>query len=1256
VYLKGVNFKATEANRVKVEAIYHCYLSLMYGMKQLPMPENEATRLEALARYEILDTPEEAEFDDLTRIAACICGTPIALIGLVDADRLWFKSKVGWEVSETPRLTAFCARTILQPDPLIVPNTLEDERFATHPLVTGDANIRFYASAPLITSDGCALGSLCALDRTPRSLSPEQIEALQALSRQVVRLIETRRCAGTLQRAALQHQAANKKRRGFYKQIVAGFGLAAAILAAVGWVSYRSLTDQIETSRQSIQSKNLSEKFDTILSEMEAAESGQRGYLLTGNDRYLESYNATVRDVASQVKELRQLTANRPEYQRQIDTLEPLISAHLYLIKETVELRQNEGFAAALEAIKINRGQSLMNYIRATLGSMKNSENHLSQVRSAAAEASSRNTVAIFSGGLFASFLVLAAVYYFIYREISLRYRTERGLELERDFTTAIFETVGTLVMVLDSQGRIIRFNRAGERVTGYPFFEVAGKVFWEFFSIPAELEQIKTAFLKLQENLHAVNNYENNWAVRDGSTKLISWTTASLRKLDNTLEYAIVTGTDITASKRAEQRQSVQHSITRILAESATVEKALQNSIKAICHALKWDLGELWMPEGAELMQHNNTDFTNFPSLICTNFWSNPSLELPEYMAEIGLFTFKVGVGLPGRIWETGWPYWISDISSVTHFKVRDSLCKDGMRGALGFPILDRGNVCGVLVFYSRYVQQKDRDLLEKMANIGSQIGQFIRRKQADLELKNIQERLQAIMDNSSTLIFIKDAGGCFQFVNRKFERLFNITSERIQGKTDRDLFPPKIADTFRQNDLKVLCSGIPLEIEETVVQDDGLHTYLSVKFPLLDPVSDRFNAVCGIATDITDRKAAEIALQKQQAALIELAQCQQLYIGDLAAAWREITETAARTLGVERASVWLYNRDRSLIRCVDLYEASKNCHAVGLKCAAVDYPRYFEALETENVLAVDDTQNDTRTLEFLPSYFAPLGIRSMLDVPVRVAGQTVGVLRYESTRKPRQWRLEEQNFASYLGYMAALAMEAHERQQVQKALHAEQEKVERLLLNILPPSIASRLKQEQSSIADSFAEATVLFADIVGFTKIADFMSPTELVYLLNEIFSSFDLLTETHGLEKIKTIGDAYMVAGGIPVKRADSAEAIALLALDMQRAIERFNKQHCQNFNIRIGINTGPVVAGVIGIKKFIYDLWGDTVNTASRMESHGLPGQIHLTEATYQLLVNKFVFKERGTIDIKGKGLMRTYFLTGRKSSSIDFLR
>jgi PAS domain S-box-containing protein len=1218
-------------------------------MTQPPLPENEVARLEALAGYEILDTPEEAEFDEIARIAACICQTPIALISLVDLDRQWFKSKIGLEVSQTPREQAFCAHTILKSDPLIVPNALEDERFATNPLVTGDPNIRFYAGAPLITSDGCALGSLCAIDRIPRHLTPEQIEALQALSHQVVRQIEMRRSARTLERTALKYQVSRQQRHGFLTQIVVGFGLAAAILAAVGWISYRSLTEQIATSQQSIHSKNVSEKLETILSLISDAEAGQRGYLLTGNERYLEPYNTAIDRLRQQVNRLRKLTADRPGYQRQIDSLEPLFFKKLSLIQETVNLRKNQSLDPVLQSIKLVQSNSLMDYIRSEIEGIKISENQLFEERSIAAEASSRRTIFAFSSGLFLSFLVLAVVYYFIYREIALRYRTERGLELERDFAAAIFETVGALVMVLDSEGRIIRFNRACERITGYPIFEVAGTVFWELLSIPAEMKQVKTAFLNLQINPQALSNYENTWAARDGSTKLISWTTASLRKPDNTLEYAIVTGTDITASKRAEQLQLVQHTTTRILADALTVEEAVQKIIKAICQCLGWDLGELWTPAGVELTQQNSKDFaTPDSSLSCTNLWLNPSVDLPEYMAEIGLVSFDFGMGLPGLVWQTGLPRWVSDMCAETKLIKIASVCKDGLRGAFGFPILDNENVLGVMIFRSKYVQQINVELLDKMMNIGSQMGQFVRRKQADLELKQLQERLQAVMDNSATLIFIKDAAGHFQFVNRQFERLFNITSAQIQGKTDRDLFPSEIADVVRQNDLKVLTDGVPLEIEETIALDNGLHTYLSVKFPLQDPVLGNFNAVCGIATDITDRKTAEIGLQKQQAVLIELAQCKQFYIGDLGAAWWKITETAACTLSVERVSLWLFDRDRGLIRCVDLYEVSKNVHTAGLTLSAVDYPRYFEALETENVLAVDDTLTDSRTQEFVAAYFTPLGITSMLDVPVRVAGQTVGVLCHEHIGKQRQWRLEEQNFASYLAYMAALAMESHERKQVQLELRIEQEKVERLLLNILPPSIAARLKQESSSIADSFAEATVLFADIVGFTKIADYMPPTELVYLLNEIFSSFDLLTEKHGLEKIKTIGDAYMVAGGIPVQRPDHAEAIALLALDMQSAIERFNRQHNQSFSIRIGINSGPVVAGVIGIKKFIYDLWGDTVNTASRMESHGLPGQIQLTQATYQLLADKFVFEERGTIEIKGKGLMRTYFLKSKK--------
>jgi sensor domain CHASE-containing protein/class 3 adenylate cyclase len=212
---------------------------------------------------------------------------------------------------------------------------------------------------------------------------------------------------------------------------------------------------------------------------------------------------------------------------------------------------------------------------------------------------------------------------------------------------------------------------------------------------------------------------------------------------------------------------------------------------------------------------------------------------------------------------------------------------------------------------------------------------------------------------------------------------------------------------------------------------------------------------------------------------------------------------------------------------------------------------------------------------------------------------------------------------------------------------LVAERERAEDLLLNILPPSIAKRLGQNQETIADSFEEATVLFADIVNFTNLSSQISPREIVSLLNEIFTRFDRLLERYGLEKIKTIGDSYMVVGGLPLTRPDHAEAVAEFALDMQQQIQEFNAERGQSFSMRIGINTGPVVAGVIGLKKFIYDLWGDTVNTASRMESHGIPGAIQVSSATYERLKDKYLFEERGTIDVKGKGEMNTYILKSR---------
>ncbi|AFY82209.1 adenylate/guanylate cyclase domain-containing protein [Oscillatoria acuminata] len=214
-------------------------------------------------------------------------------------------------------------------------------------------------------------------------------------------------------------------------------------------------------------------------------------------------------------------------------------------------------------------------------------------------------------------------------------------------------------------------------------------------------------------------------------------------------------------------------------------------------------------------------------------------------------------------------------------------------------------------------------------------------------------------------------------------------------------------------------------------------------------------------------------------------------------------------------------------------------------------------------------------------------------------------------------------------------------------KALEIEREKAESLLLNILPEVIADRLKGHEENIADNFAEVTVLFADIVGFTQLSAQIEAAELVQLLNNIFSRFDRALERYQLEKIKTIGDCYMVVAGMPVPCDNSAVAIAEMALEMQEEIARFNTEFHQSLKMRMGIHTGPVVAGVIGIKKFIYDLWGDTVNTASRMESHGIPGQIQVSRATYDCLKDQYRFEERGAIEIKGKGAMQVYLLKGR---------
>ncbi|MBP0018726.1 MAG: PAS domain S-box protein [Cyanobacteria bacterium SBLK] len=421
-------------------------------------------------------------------------------------------------------------------------------------------------------------------------------------------------------------------------------------------------------------------------------------------------------------------------------------------------------------------------------------------------------------------------------------------------------------------------------------------------------------------------------------------------------------------------------------------------------------------------------------------------------------------------------------------------------------------------------------------------------------------------------------------------------------------------------------------------------------------------------IGRDITERKRTQKRLSAQYAIANILSESSSLEtdtqrilkaIGeilgwDVGELWRPVVEDENRTLaagnfsampplgredlsphsGLRRVALWT-NPDATVSEFIQITETVVLQVGMGLAGRVWEngYPQWIADLSGDTDFGLDSAAMRS-------------GLRSAFAFPIQSGNEMLGVMGFFGREKlPPDEHL--------LQMMAATGNQLGQfikRKQAEAALREQQAKSESLLLNILPKPIADRLKEETNTIADSFDEVTVLFADLVGFTEMSAKLSPIEVVEQLNAIFSEFDRLTECYQLEKIKTIGDAYMVVGGLPEVREDHAEIVAEMALEMQVAIAKINVAKQQDFKIRVGINTGSVVAGVIGMKKFIYDLWGDTVNTASRMESHGKAGWIQVTETTYQRLRDRYAFTERGLIPIKGKGEMKTYWLTGKKSS------
>ncbi|WP_008308859.1 adenylate/guanylate cyclase domain-containing protein [Leptolyngbya sp. PCC 6406] len=477
--------------------------------------------------------------------------------------------------------------------------------------------------------------------------------------------------------------------------------------------------------------------------------------------------------------------------------------------------------------------------------------------------------------------------------------------------------------------------------------------------------------------------------------------------------------------------------------------------------------------------------------------------------------------------------------------------------------------------------------------------------KRRADVALQQAEEKYRSIFENSAEGIFQASPDARYLSVNPALARMYGYLSPADVIEQVQNIDQLYVDESRRRMMLQRLhTQGAVFEFESRVYRADGKVIWVSENVRMVRDTHGQLAYYEGTMADITQRRQAEEALRESQRTLATL-------LGNLAG--------------------MAYRR----------------------RCTA-DWPLEFVSdgcYELTGYSPADLLGNDVVPFEQMVHPDDRAYVQGEMNRALTHGHHFQMTYRILTANGQEKWVLEK-GIGVFSRDRDPIAIEGFltditDRKEIEEALRVEQERSERLLLNILPVSIAEQLKQDTKSVAYRFEEATILFADIVNFTALSSALSPTELVNLLNEIFSTFDHLAERHRLEKIKTIGDAYMVVGGIPNSMPDHIEAIAEMALNMQDAISHFKRHDDIPFSLRIGIDTGPVVAGVIGLKKFSYDLWGNAVNVASRMESQGIADNIQVTETVYEHLKNRYVFESRGMIDVKGKGEMLTYLLKGR---------
>jgi class 3 adenylate cyclase len=455
------------------------------------------------------------------------------------------------------------------------------------------------------------------------------------------------------------------------------------------------------------------------------------------------------------------------------------------------------------------------------------------------------------------------------------------------------------------------------------------------------------------------------------------------------------------------------------------------------------------------------------------------------------------------------------------------------------------------------------------------------------------------------------------------------------------------------QRDNLKLLNEEINQQNEEILAQRDNLAE--------LNEQLGQANAEVSWINKALEREKNVVTLQnrtleKNNQVLLKLVKSPQVQSGHWEKALINLIETVANQLSISYVSVWQFipNDDTRMI-CIKCYNSQTEKYEARDMIEESTHPNYFAAIRNGETMIADSLKKTTTFAEFGEAYFETKNIKSRLDMPFFIQGIAGGAISCEVTEKKHEWTLLDENFLKSINDIVLIAYKSYQRRQAEiqikrqkEQIEIEREKSDKLLLNILPEAIALELKDKGVATPQSYEMVTVLFTDFSGFTQIAAKLQPEEVIRELDYCFAAFDEIIEKHNLEKIKTIGDAYMCAGGIPLPNQTNPIDAVKAGLEIQAFMAQFKQAKFQKgeaaWEVRVGIHTGPLVAGVVGKKKFAYDIWGDAVNTASRMESSGEVGKVNISGSTHQLIKEHFECTYRGKIYAKNKGEVDMYFV------------